>query len=44
MISAFTDAWREALVAWINGARACFPPGGWVPFDACHAPGYPQRE
>jgi hypothetical protein len=44
MICAFTDAWREALRAWTNGARACFPPGGWVPFGACYAPSYPQRE
>jgi hypothetical protein len=44
MIRAFTDAWREALGAWVNGARACFPEGGWVPFDACDAPGYPQLE
>jgi len=41
---AFTDAWREALAAWVNGARACFPACGWVPFDACDAPAYPQRE
>ena len=44
MIRGFTDAWREALAAWINGPRACFPEGGWVPFDACDAPGYPQLE
>lgn len=44
MISAFTDAWRDALAAWINGSRACFPPCGWVPFGACFAPGYSQRE
>lgn len=44
MIQAFTGAWREALAAWIDGARACFPPGGWVPFGACYAAGYPQRE
>jgi REP element-mobilizing transposase RayT len=43
MIRAFTDAWREALAAWVRGARACFPPGGWVPFGACHVPGYRQR-
>jgi hypothetical protein len=43
MIRAFTDAWREALAAWTHGARACFPPGGWVPFGACEAPGYRQR-
>jgi hypothetical protein len=29
MIRAFTDAWREALVAWVRGAKACFPPCGW---------------
>ena len=44
MIRAFTQAWREALAAWIGGARACFPPCGWVPFGACYAPGYAQRE
>ena len=44
MIRNFTDAWREALAAWIDGARACFPPCGWVPFGACFAPGYAQRE
>ena len=44
MIREFTDAWREALAAWISGARACFPPCGWVPFGACYAPGYAQRE
>ncbi|MGK0359240.1 MAG: hypothetical protein ACI9U2_001541 [Bradymonadia bacterium] len=43
-IRAFTDTWREALADWVNGARACFPVGGWVPFGACYAPGYPQRE
>jgi REP element-mobilizing transposase RayT len=43
MMRTFTDAWREALAAWVRGARACFPPGGWVPFGACHAPGYRQR-
>ena len=44
MMRAFTDAWREALAAWTNGAQACFPPGGWVPYGACYAPCYPQRE
>ena len=44
MLRAFTDAWRAALARWIDGERACFPPGGWVPFGACYAPGYPQRE
>ena len=34
-VRAFTDAWREALAAWVDGAKACFPPGGWVPFAAC---------
>jgi hypothetical protein len=37
MIRAFTDAWREALAAWIGGAKPCFPAGGWVPFGACYA-------
>lgn len=44
MFRAFTTAWREALAAWVDGARACFPPGGWVPYGACHAPGYVPRE
>jgi REP element-mobilizing transposase RayT len=43
MIRGFTDAWREALAAWIDGARACFPTGGWVPFGACYVSGYRQR-
>ena len=43
-VRAFTDAWRAALAAWVGGGQACFPPGGWVPFGACYAPGYPQRE
>lgn len=44
MVEAFTLAWRAALAAWVEGARACFPRGGWVPFGACHSPGYVQRE
>ncbi|MGK0361675.1 MAG: hypothetical protein ACI9U2_003993 [Bradymonadia bacterium] len=43
-IQAFTEAWRAALASWINGRQACFPACGWVPYGACHAPGYPLRE
>lgn len=41
---AFTEAWREALVTWINGGQACFPECGWVPYGACYSGSHPQRE
>ena len=44
MMRAFTAAWREALAEWIDGVRVCFPRCGWVPYGACYAPAYSQRE
>jgi hypothetical protein len=45
---AFVAAWREALAAWVDGGKPCFPRGGWVPFAACgsleSAPAVVQRE
>ena len=36
---AFVAAWREALAAWVDGGRPCFPVGGWVPFALCGSGG-----
>lgn len=41
---AFTDAWREALRAWLDGAKPCFPLGGWIPFRPCFATDFKQLE
>ncbi|MEZ5770028.1 MAG: hypothetical protein R3D80_22030 [Paracoccaceae bacterium] len=38
----FVDLWRGALELMKRGARACFPEGGWWPYD-CHLC-RPQRE
>lgn len=34
-MAAFVEAWRTALLRWVDGLRPCFPVGGWLPFAGC---------